>query len=456
MNESIASMETAGETDLIDLGGDGGLDPFADGTADHPPTDGADESAGENGQKGQRGMDGNKASAGAETQGTQETQKAIDPAGAGGAGFNPFLDPFATPEELGMTAVQPPKGKGGKASLDAAAAIAIMELATKPPVFEYAGASEAIEDASTTFDELRIEKSGDFPELEDAKSVSWTVEYGKVTKFVTDPQEKTVAEIKEEIEASKEFADSLKKAKEKERNPVCKVKPRVRAQSKGAARIPAYKGVFTNMEDAEAAGKAISLLPARDGKVYEVRRTPIGVFSAPTSGDESLCEIFAGFRTALPLVPQKILMQAVSFFRHFALEHSGFRGTETLLNVYWDAEEERFIADAPKQTATDTAVTGEPSEEYDDERYIHFMDMHSHGQMPAYFSETDDADERATRLYAVIGKLDEPLPEMKTRLSCGGKFMEISPQSVFERPSAAYPQEWRDAVTVRRGFAQAA
>ena len=58
----------------------------------------------------------------------------------------------------------------------------------KPPVFAYAGALENISDVSMTFEELRIEKSGDFPELEDGKRVSWTVEYGKVTKAVSDPK----------------------------------------------------------------------------------------------------------------------------------------------------------------------------------------------------------------------------------------------------------------------------
>ena len=61
-------------------------------------------------------------------------------------------------------------------------------FADKPPVFEYAGATENISDASKTFDELRIEKSSDFPELEDGKRVSWTVEYGKITKTVPDPK----------------------------------------------------------------------------------------------------------------------------------------------------------------------------------------------------------------------------------------------------------------------------
>ncbi len=125
----------------------------------------------------------------------------------------------------------------------------------KQPVFEYAGATENIDDASKTFDELRIEKAADFPELEDGKRVSWTVEYGKITKSVPDPKGMSIGKMKSDIETSKEFEDSLKK-RGADKNPTCKIKPRVTAQSKGLA--TAYKGVFPSMEEAEASDKVIT------------------------------------------------------------------------------------------------------------------------------------------------------------------------------------------------------
>ena len=91
-------------------------------------------------------------------------------------------------------------------------------LEEKPPAFAYAGATETISDTSMTFDELRMEKAGDFPELDDGKRVSWTVEYGRITRIVADPKGTSIGKMKSNIEASKEFLDSLKKAKDK--NPV--------------------------------------------------------------------------------------------------------------------------------------------------------------------------------------------------------------------------------------------
>ena len=152
-------------------------------------------------------------------------------------------------------------------------------LFSKPPVFSYAGVTEEVEDTSITFEDLRIAKSEDFPELDDGKRVTWTVEYGKISKPISAPKKTEIAKCKSEIEASKEFLDALKKAKDK--SPVCKLVPKVTAQSKGA--MPQYKGVFSSFDAAEQGGKMISIFPSGDGRVYEMRKTEMGRFITPVS-----------------------------------------------------------------------------------------------------------------------------------------------------------------------------
>ena len=315
----------------------------------------------------------------------------------------------------------------------------------KPPVFEYAGATENIEDSSQTFDELRISKVVDFPELEDGKRVSWTVEYGKITKNVTDAKGMSVGKMKSDIETSKEFLDALKKAKDK--NPICKIKPRVTAQSKGTTEA-GYKGVFTNMADVEAAGKIISILPAKDGKVYEVRNTPMGRFITPIAGSDMLSDVRAGFIPApgISLIPMDMMMRIIAFFRYFTC---GGADNEVLVNIYWDSHFKEFLVDTPTQIVSKVSVHSSESPDYQNERYIHYMDIHSHNSMGAFFSATDDADEKATRLYTVIGQLDKYFPEIKTRISNGGKFHEIDPSEVFEHIALPFPEEWKDKVSFR-------
>ena len=74
------------------------------------------------------------------------------------------------------------------------------------------------------------------------------------------------------------------------------------------------------------------------------------------------------------------------------------------------------------------------------------MDIHSHMWMDAVFSKIDDEDEKATRIYCVLGNLDKLYPAIKTRISNGGKFLEIPPESVFEHQHNSYPPHWRGAL----------
>ena len=60
-------------------------------------------------------------------------------------------------------------------------------LLEKAPVFVHKGVKEPIEDASMTFEELRIRKSEDFADLEEGKYVSWSVEYCGIRKEIKDP-----------------------------------------------------------------------------------------------------------------------------------------------------------------------------------------------------------------------------------------------------------------------------
>ena len=320
-----------------------------------------------------------------------------------------------------------------------AAQTAVKSLFEKPAVFTYGSAKDEIADGAMTFEELRIAKSEDFPELGEGKRVSWSVEYGKVTKQITDPKGATIQSVKEEIERSKAFLDGLKKAKDK--SPDCLVKPRVTAQSKG---IAGYKGVFSSLEEARASDKAICLLPSGDGRVYELRKNEMGEFIAPKDNVVEFQKIRAGFTPALPLIPQSLLQQIISFFRCYMNETAEF---EALAHILWDRVENRFVVHVPPQEVSKARVNADLSrDELPEERYLHYADIHSHNSMAAKFSPVDDQDERATRIYIVLGKLDRFFPQITVRMSCGGTYCELDPALVFEGLGEVFPREWRDNV----------
>ncbi|MBQ7152544.1 MAG: hypothetical protein IJR83_01230 [Clostridia bacterium] len=310
----------------------------------------------------------------------------------------------------------------------------------RPPVFSYGGHKDKIEDASQTFEELRIAKADDFPELEDGKSVSWRVKYGDVTKSISDPKGTSIAKMKEEIEKSKAFLDALNKGKVKEQD--CLVIPSVVAKNKGT--LPDYKGVFPTVEAARDSDKLICLMPAKDGRIYEMRKTEMGEFIAPKNKVADFTSIRAGFTPALPLIPQELMGQIISFFRCFMNERAEY---EALVYVYWDRQEEAFVVFVPKQIATKASVhTTTTNNMLPEDRYLLYADVHSHNSMPAKFSSIDDSDEKATRLYVVIGNLDRFYPSVTARVSCGGSYIEIDPNLVMESAGAEFPVEWLDQV----------
>lgn len=313
----------------------------------------------------------------------------------------------------------------------------LMEL---PPVFKYGSCEEDISDGDMTFEQLRAEKEPDFLELKDSKRVSWTVQYGRVTKPISSPAKQKIAQVKEEIELSKEFLEGLKKAKDK--RPRCFVKPTVAGKSKG---IAAYKAILLSPEDAAQSSKPICLFPARDGQMYEMRKNKLGVFVTPTNHIHELSEVRAGFQPALPRIPYELFKRILAFFRYYMEQEHPL---EVMVQIYWDSLKKRFLVVVPYQhvSGVEIRVPEEQPGQLDEERFYYYADIHSHNIMPAFFSEQDNRDELATRLYIVVGRLQRPSPEIRARISNGGKFMEIPLEDVVEVSPAEFPEYWTASV----------
>ena len=316
------------------------------------------------------------------------------------------------------------------------------------PVFSYNGTQEPIEDLEQTFEELRLAKADDFPEFDEAQSLSWSVSYGKITKSVTQPRKTKIGQFKREIEASKDFVNALKKAADK--HPKCVVKPVIHMQKKGEA--SSYKGAFLTLSDARASQKTISFIPGRDGKVYERRTTNAGEFITPAASTGAITvldEIRPGFQSSLPKIPYTLMEQALSLFRTMMHRGKDRRPAEALVHIYWDKLQQQYFIHVPKQLVSRASVDALLDNEalQDSDRYIHYADLHSHNQMPAVFSKTDDHDERPTRVYMVVGRLDRYFPEITVRISNGGHFWEIPAQEVLEPfPVGNFPPEWLNQI----------
>ena len=320
-------------------------------------------------------------------------------------------------------------------------------LAEKDAVFSYGKAKDPITDRDSTFEDLRIKYEDDFPELSESKRVSWSVSYGKVSKNITNPGGTKIYDIKGEIETSKAFLDAIKKAKKDEdKAPECVVKPHVTAQSKGdVLPMPAYKELFFSVEEAQKSSKVIAILPSKDGRIYQMRKTAMGTFTAPVNTVPEFPDIETGVELTVPKIPFSLLSRVVRFFRAM----TEVREMEVLVHILYDTERGEYTVRVPEQRVTHVSVHCEHNEVYPD-HLIHVMDIHSHNTMAARFSPVDDADERATRLYAVIGRLNRAFPSIRVRACCGGQFIPVSATSVFDMSSDAssFPSEWLEQVHV--------
>lgn len=354
----------------------------------------------------------------------------------------------ATPVEPENSAPQSAQTTGqvidlfGAVAEDSADAL-LAKLAGKPPVFEYGSIKNEIQDPTLTFEQLRVKMAADCPELEARAHVSWTVSYAGITERVSDA-ENSIFEVKAKIEKSKKFKEAIKRLKPKDKEPVCAVKPTVTAQKKGVLPFPAYKGIFVSTEQAAQSDKAIAYIPARDGKVYEMRRNEIGTFIAPSQRIAELEDIRAGFQMSLPRLPSSLLAQIIAFFRRVCVEYG--RDLEALVNVLWDRQEKEYVLHVPPQKIDAMSVKTDLSQQPDPARFLHVMDVHSHNTMSARFSKVDDRDEQATRLYMVIGRLDRYYPEIRCRFACGGRHVEIQAEQVCERVDVPFAPEWLQAV----------
>lgn len=99
--------------------------------------------------------------------------------------------------------------------------------------------------------------------------------------------------------------------------------------------------------------------------------------------------------------------------------------TELFLAITWESGEYKMVR--PAQDRSSARVEYKLVDNT-------ILDMHSHHQMPAFFSGTDDADEVGFQLYCVIGRLHSPTrqPQLQLRVGIYGHRWPIPWTDIFE------------------------
>jgi hypothetical protein len=196
----------------------------------------------------------------------------------------------------------------------------------------------------------------------------------------------------------------------------------------------------------------------RDG-AFLCRNHPFFTTDVPTRRPvKALAAHAAACEVRYPRVPVSTLEFVVGFFDRVYEEHR----SESVVLLLWDLDRQRYRVWVPDQEATVWRSWSGARSPLDvsytvpralPERHLLVGDVHCHGNMPAYSSWTDRADERyRDGVHAIVGRIDDDPPEFHVELAVDGHRFELEPAQVFEgyrKRRRIVPRRWLDRVTVK-------
>ena len=172
--------------------------------------------------------------------------------------------------------------------------------------------------------------------------------------------------------------------------------------------VLASNGVFLRAENQYVE----ALIPVLQGK-NEIR----GLYTLSPYIELKALPVPAHLLTAILVDARKAQQngQLIERLYHFRYDPSGIR------------------VERPAQNATKTRIHSDTSADNDI-----ILELHSHGSLRAFFSDTDNADEQEFRFYGVIGNLNTNNPSLQLRLGIYGYFYPISQLVLFDGISPFY------------------
>lgn len=154
----------------------------------------------------------------------------------------------------------------------------------------------------------------------------------------------------------------------------------------------------------------------REGNECRVEQTPYGFFCS--------CKDIAEFVFTGPKVPRYYLRTIMHIMRQTP-------DKEVALQLFFNPENGWYDLIQPKQEGTAASVTFDRNYEKECSQVL-MMDIHSHGCMPAFFSSVDNADEKGTQLYMVIGGIGTKAESYAFRAGIAGKYVPLQLEDIFD------------------------
>jgi len=141
-----------------------------------------------------------------------------------------------------------------------------------------------------------------------------------------------------------------------------------------------------------------------------------------------------GIHSSLPKPKLSVFNEILEMFK-YVCNKSNY---ELCVNLYYDTLNSEFKLSLHDQIISGAKVNYDYDENLElSDRYIRYLQIHSHNTMPAFFSSIDNDDEMFTNLcyYGVIGKISKESKfyniDMKFRIWNGVNFIDIDFSNVF-------------------------
>lgn len=167
--------------------------------------------------------------------------------------------------------------------------------------------------------------------------------------------------------------------------------------------------------------------------IYERRNTPIGAFVQVKHNIKTPYLSKAGtpsFELKLPKPPVGLLNGVADFFRKIM---KTMNNCEVMVQIYWSFSEQKYQIYVPEQEVAGASIRFKHSLELqsDPDKYW-VLDIHSHNTMGAFFSAVDSADEKSTRVFGVLGRLDLQDFHSQWRAGVNGKFVPLEVSDLWD------------------------
>ncbi|MGB0388383.1 MAG: Mov34/MPN/PAD-1 family protein [Ardenticatenaceae bacterium] len=150
----------------------------------------------------------------------------------------------------------------------------------------------------------------------------------------------------------------------------------------------------------------------------------IPVMQAPASTVRGLHPLAASICLKVPPMPISLLSNVLADARQMRTKSGQLN--EVLYRGAFYGRQVRV--DRPKQDASRSHVRA-----IGDGGSGVILELHSHGNINAFWSDTDNRDELGFRFYGVIGRLDSQKPQIRLRLGLHGYYYNISQDLLFSK-----------------------